>query len=110
MAKNPLVTTIIPTFRRPILVRRAIISALSQTLSDLRVSVYDNGSDDETEATVRDLQSIDSRIDYYRHPSNIGALNNFNFGLSRVESDYFSFLSDDDFLLPDFYELASAAL
>jgi glycosyltransferase involved in cell wall biosynthesis len=107
---NPLITTIIPTFRRPLLLRRAIISVLSQTLCDLRVCVYDNASNDETETTVRSLQSIDSRIDYYRHPLDIGAINNFNFGLGKVESKYFSFLSDDDFLLPDFYKLATPAL
>ena len=110
MSKNPLITTIIPTFRRPVLVRRAIVSVLSQTLCDLRVFVYDNASNDETETTVRVLQSIDPRIDYYQHSLNIGALNNFNFALGKVESKYFSFLSDDDFLLPDFYELATAAL
>src|ERR1035437_6506077 len=98
---NPLITTIIPTFRRPLLLRRAIISVLSQTLCDLRVCVYDNASNDETETTVRSLQSIDSRIDYYRHPLDIGAINHFNFGLGKVESKYFSFLSDDDFLLTE---------
>ena len=107
---NPLITTIIPTFRRPLLLRRAINSALSQTLCDLRVCVCDNASNDETETTVRALQSIDSRIDYYQHPLDIGAIKNFNFGLGKVESKYFSLLSDDDFLLPDFYKLATAAL
>ena len=48
----------------------------------------------------------DARVHYYRHSQNIGSFNNFNFGISRVDTPYFSVLSDDDVLLPDFYEKA----
>jgi len=50
--------------------------------------------------------SLDSRILYHRHTRNIGALPNFQFALSRVETPYFSLLSDDDLLLPGFYSTA----
>jgi len=39
-------------------------------------------------------------------PENIGALNNFNYGMERVNHPIFSFLSDDDILLPEFYQIA----
>ncbi|MEK7713004.1 MAG: glycosyltransferase, partial [Nitrospirota bacterium] len=39
MAVPPLITTIIPTYRRPKLLRRAIKSALNQTYPHLQVCV-----------------------------------------------------------------------
>lgn len=100
------ITTVIPTYRRPRLLRRAIQSVLAQTYSHVRVCVYDNASGDDTEAVVREMMRRDSRVKYHRHPRNLGPYGNFNYGMQRVETPYFSLLSDDDLLLPDFYRQA----
>ena len=105
-----MITTIIPTYRRPIFLRRAIKSVLEQKNASFQVCVYDNCSEDETEANVRELAKNDERVLYYRHSKNIGGLANFLHGMSRIETDFFSFLSDDDYLLPGFYQRALAAL
>ena len=101
---KPLITTIIPTYQRPKLLKRAILSVLNQTYPNFQVCVYDNASGDETGEVVKELAKKDSRVKYYCHSQNIGPVKNFNFGLSRVDTPYFSFLSDDDILLPNFYE------
>jgi GT2 family glycosyltransferase len=106
---GPLVTTIIPTYRRPAWVPRAIRSALDQTLGRVQVRVYDNASGDDTAEAVARVARGDSRVSYYRHPQNIGLFGNFRFGMSRVDTPFFSCLSDDDLLLPQFYELALRA-
>ena len=36
------ITTVIPTYRRPQLLRRAVASALTQTYPQVRVSIHDN--------------------------------------------------------------------
>ncbi len=107
---EPLITTIIPTYRRPRLLARAIRSVLRQTYPRYQVCVYDNASGDETPSVVAALAAQDRRVQYYRHDQNIGPLENFRFGLERVDTRYFSFLSDDDILLPQFYETTVAAL
>lgn len=106
MKKHPEITTIIPTYRRPRLLRRAIRSVLQQTYPHFRVCVYDNASGDATSEIAAEFMNADSRVYYRCHPRNIGSIANFNYGMSRVETDYFSLLSDDDILLPDFYETA----
>src|SRR5438105_3287010 len=63
---------VIPTYRRPGLLRRAVRSALAQTHSDLEVWVYDNASGDETEAVVAELAAVDARLHYHRHQHNLG--------------------------------------
>lgn len=110
MTAEPLITTIIPTYRRPRLLRRAIRSALDQSFRRVLVCVYDNASGDETSAVVADIARDDPRVRYYVHSRNIGAGLNFQFGHERVKTPFFSFLSDDDLLLPGFYESAMDAL
>lgn len=106
----PVVTAVIPTFRRAALLKRAIVSVLSQTRSELCVLVCDNASDDGTGEVVAELSRRDPRVIYHRHATNRGAYFNFQYGVDAVESEYFSILSDDDLLLPDLYRRAVAAL
>lgn len=106
----PQVTTILTTYRRPKLLRRAIASVLNQTYPAIRVLVLDDASGDETEEVVAAMAKRDSRVTYIRHETNIGMTPNWQFGLERVETPYFSFLSDDDLHLPGFYAAAIESL
>jgi hypothetical protein len=81
---------------------------MRQTYSDFRVCVYDNASGDETQAVVSEAAAGDPRVVYYRHAENIGGAGNFLFGMKRIDTPYFSFLSDDDVVLPHFFESAMA--
>ena len=54
----------------------------------------------------RTATARDPRISYSCHPSNVGGGANFLFGMRSVDTPYFSFLSDDDVLLPHFFETA----
>jgi glycosyltransferase involved in cell wall biosynthesis len=101
-----MITTIITTYQRPKLLKRAVNSVLNQTYPDFQVFVYDNGSDDETADLMKELTKKDTRIKYHRHPKNIGMMPNYKYALDRVDTPFFSFLSDDDFLLPNFFETA----
>lgn len=104
------ITTVIPTYRRPRMLARAIESVLAQTERRVQVRVYDNASGDETAATVAAIARRDPRVTYFRHERNIGLTANFMFGAGRIDTPYFSFLSDDDWLLPNFYAATLAAL
>src|ERR1017187_8035333 len=103
---EPVITTLIPTYQRARLLGRAIRSALGQTYPHLQVCVYDNASGDDTRETVRQLSSADPRVRYFCHAANIGAQKNFIEAMKRVDTPFFSILSDDDILLPRFYETA----
>src|SRR5438445_1098082 len=100
------ITTVIPTYRRPRLLQHAIRSAQAQTCRHIRIAVFDNASGDETPEVVRRLAADDPRIEYHCHDTNIGLLGNYNFGMRHVTTPYFSFLADDDILFPTFYEEA----
>ena len=83
---------------------------MTQTYRPLELWVYDNASGDETAAVVEEFVRRDPRVHYHRHDTNIGSIANFSYGLERVANPFFSILSDDDMLLPRFYETALDAL
>ncbi len=95
------VTVLIPTFNRVKLLRRAIASVTRQSYSEICIIVCDNASTDETELVVKELASIDNRIIYLKHQSNIGGLENFRYAFGLVKTPFFCVLSDDDFLTKD---------
>ena len=99
---NEQITIFIPTYKRPHFLKKAIESALNQTWKDLQVIVCDNASCDETPDVVSKLMREDARLKYVCHAENLGMLGNYHYCLSTVETEFFSFLSDDDLLLPHF--------
>ncbi len=107
---SPVVSVVLPTYCRARLLRRAIRSVLTQTYPYVQVCVYDNASTDDSSSVVAELARADHRIVYHRHSRNIGAAANFIYGLERVNTKYFSILSDDDILLPNLLESAVADL
>lgn len=107
-SNNPKITTNICTYRRPQMLRRAIESILNQTYQDFCICIYDNASEDDTPAVVAEFIKRDPRISYHCHSENIGLLANYSYAMKQVSTPFFSFLADDDLILPDFYRVALA--
>ena len=105
-----MITTIIPTYRRPKLLLRALRSAQQQNIPGHTILILDNASGDDTFDIIQKEAQRDPRIEIISHKTNIGALSNFIYGYNATKSQYFNFLSDDDLLLPNFYEKALSAL
>lgn len=94
----PCVSVVLPTFRRPDLVRSAVRDALSQTLLDIEVLVVVDGLDDET---VRVLSGIDDpRLRVLVPPRNLGNAGARNHGLDAARGAWVAFLDDDDAWAP----------
>ena len=92
--RQPLVSTVIPTYQRANLVARAIRSVLSQTVQDLEVIVVDDASTDDTKAAVAAVG--DTRVRYLRHEKNKGLPASRNTGIQAARGEYIAFLDDDD--------------
>lgn len=107
---HPIITTIIPTYRRPKLLQRAIKSVLNQTYPYFQICIYDNASGDETASVVAEMAQNDPRIKYHCHSENLGQIKNLIYGMEHVVTPFFSILADDDLLLPNFYKDAISNL
>lgn len=97
--KEPLVSAIIPTYKRSKLVTRAIRSVLNQTVQDIEIIVVDDASPDDTETAVLSVGS--SRVRYIRHDNNRGLPASRNTGIHAARGKFIAFLDDDDEWLPE---------
>lgn len=96
----PLVTIILPTYKRPELLKQALESALNQVdFEDYQIIIADNeGTDIRMETETARLVSCyqDEKILYYRHEKTINYKMDYAARLSR--SKWICFLHDDDIL------------
>src|SRR5258708_5087316 len=104
-----LVTTIIPVFNRPAMLREAVASVLAQTYRPLEIVIVDDGSTDDTPATARALADDHEEIRVI-HRTNGGAGAARESGRAAVQGEFIQHLDSDDLLLPRKFELQVAAL
>ena len=83
---NNKVTALMVTYRRPEFLRRAIMSVIGQTYSNLQLIIFDDASGDETKNVVKSLSKDDERIKYHCHQNNIGRLSNFRYAFESVDT------------------------
>ncbi len=101
MTKKPTVSVIIATYNRAGLIERSIESLFKQSFKDFEIIVVDDGSTDNTEEV---LLPHKDKIRYYRHKTNKGVCAAKNTGLDQIKGEWFTFLDDDDELLPNTLE------
>ena len=99
------ISIIIPAYNASKTVRRAVESALAQTLQDIEVWVVNDGSTDGTDAILDQLKCSDSRVNVI-HQSNQGAYMARLSALQRIKTPYFTFIDADDSVMPQTYETA----
>jgi glycosyltransferase involved in cell wall biosynthesis len=107
---SPLVSIGIPTFNRAPLLKRAIVSALAQDYPNIQLVIADNASTDDTEIVCMKYAKSDSRVKYFRQPSNRGPTQNFAEVLARASGKAFMWLADDDWLDPSYVRVCVEAL
>jgi len=90
----PLVSVVIPTYNRALLLSRAIKSVLNQTYLNFEIIVVDDCSTDSTESVVKGFH--DDRIRYIRHEKNQGASTARNNGIMASKGEYIAFQDSDD--------------
>lgn len=95
----PTVSVIIPTYNRACFLRSAIASVINQTFQDFEIIIVDDGSKDNTQSLVQELE--DERIRYVRHETNRGEAKARNTGVLNSSGEYIAFLDDDDEWFPD---------
>ena len=100
--QKPLVTIALPVYNGAETVAQVIESVLAQTHSNVQLVISDNASTDNTPDVCRRFAAQDSRVEYLRHATNVGLLNNFISAATRATGAYLRWIGDDDSLEPDF--------
>lgn len=100
-----LVSVVIPTYKRPDTLGRAINSVLAQTYGNIEVIVVDdNGNETQgRQLTEQFMQhyATNSKVKYIKHEINKNGSAARNSGIRASKGDYIMFLDDDDEFFSD---------
>jgi glycosyltransferase involved in cell wall biosynthesis len=108
MLSDPLVSILMPTYRRPHYLRQALASAVGQTYKNLQIIVRDNASGDQTAAVVRSFD--DPRIEFLQALQTGSAWENGRECIRRAKGKYRITLCDDDVLEETYVETLTSFL
>jgi glycosyltransferase involved in cell wall biosynthesis len=97
----PLVTVGVTCFNAAGTVAEAIGSALDQDWPNLEVVVVDDGSSDESEATIRGAMGEDPRVRFIRHGETRGYATALNTVIDAAAGEFIAVFDDDDISRPD---------
>ncbi len=102
---DSLVSVIIPTYKRPITLIRALNSVLKQTYSNVEVIVVDDNNPQTEDRLLTEnkmlLYKNNTRVHYIKHSHNRGGSAARNTGARSSKGKYIAFLDDDDEFLPN---------
>src|SRR5258708_32933603 len=92
---TPAISIILPTFNRLKYLRLAVDSVFAQTFADWELLIADDGSDEETRAYLKGLESLPRvKLIWLSHSGNPSAVRNA--ALRAARADYIAFLDSDD--------------
>lgn len=105
---TPLVSIVLPTYKRAHLLGQAMRSVLDQTHGNLELIVVDDNSPDDTAQVVAGFD--DPRVRYVRNDPNLKLPRALNRGFSLARGDYLTWTSDDNLFATNAIEKMLAAL
>lgn len=101
------VSVVVPTYRRTVELKRALLSLVAQDFNDFETIVVDDNADSDWCGKVKTLvESIaqahpDFKISYIRNEERCGSAESRNEGIRMAQGCYITFLDDDDEYLPN---------
>lgn len=97
---QPLVSVVLPTYKRPALILQAVNSVRQQTYTNWEIIIIDDNGEKTKSANDTKLvfESIEDKahIQYIQLPQNHGACAARNKGIELAKGKYIAFLDDDD--------------
>lgn len=99
------VSVIIPTYKRPDTIKRAVDSVINQTYQNVEVIVVDDNPPESEERkrtqTAMSEYKNNPKVSYILHPQNKNGSAARNTGLRNANGEFIMFLDDDDEFLPE---------
>lgn len=107
---NPLVSVVLPTYKRPAAANRAVTSVLNQTHRPIELIVIDDHSPQPVADTLQPIDADGVQVTTIRHEENRGGNAARNTGIEAATGEFIAFLDDDDEWLPEKLERQVAAI
>jgi GT2 family glycosyltransferase len=105
-----LVSTIVPVYNRPEMLREAVACVLAQTYRPIEVLIVDDGSTDETPRVAQELANAYPGVVQLIRQDNAGPGVARETGRRRARGEFIQYLDSDDWMHPLKFEKQVAAL
>jgi glycosyltransferase involved in cell wall biosynthesis len=105
-----LVSTVIPVYNRPEMLREAVASVLAQSHRPIEVIIVDDGSTDDTPRVAEELVRTHPGEIVFLRKSNSGPGPSREMGRQAARGEFLQYLDSDDLLRPRKFELQVQAL
>ena len=102
MVDAPKLSVLLTTYNGQRYIKETIVSILSQTYTNFKFLIINDGSKDNTEHVIHSFN--DDRIEYYRTEHN-GHISALNYGLAKCDTEFVSVIDHDDIALNNKLEL-----
>ena len=97
---EPLVSVVIPTYKRPTDLKRAVDSVLNQDYKNIEIIVVDDnnaGTSERAETeTLMEQYAENTKVKYLKHDKNRNGSAARNTGWKSAKGKYITYLDDDD--------------
>jgi glycosyltransferase involved in cell wall biosynthesis len=104
------VSVIVPNFNDADSLQSFVGSCLNQSLKPTEIIIIDDASTDHSRKVIENLCKRDRSIKVVYHKQNMGVIKSFNEGAKLATSEFIALRSANDFILPGFFEEATASL
>ena len=102
---NPKISVILSAYNEEKFIEKAIESVINQTLENIEILIFNDGSTDNTLNIINGYAKDDSRIRVFNQ-ENIGLGATRNRGMKEARGEYVTFLDGDDWFREDAFELS----
>lgn len=95
--KQPLISVVIPTYKRSGKLERAILSVEKQTYKNVEIIVVDDNAEfQDCRKTVEEIVKNHPKVRLIQNNKNLGGALSRNNGVKKSNGDFIAFLDDDD--------------
>ena len=94
-----MISVIIPTYNNDDELIKTVSNVCSQSYKDIEIIIIDDGSSNKTKDKILKLKN--SRIKYYKNPTNLGVSKSRIEGVRKSKGEYIAFIDDDDVWLDE---------
>lgn len=93
---DPLVSVALCTYNGAAYLKAQLETIVKQTYPRLEIVIVDDGSTDNTIQIIEEMQSVDSRIHFFRNEKNLGYNKNFEMAFSLCHGNFIAIADQDD--------------
>ncbi|MGL4677436.1 MAG: glycosyltransferase family 2 protein, partial [Brevinema sp.] len=98
-----LLSIIVPVYNTEPYLRECLDSLINQKYTNIEIIIVNDCSPDNSDTIIQEYLQRDPRIQYIKHPQNLGLGGARNTGITHAKGEWITFIDSDDYIDLDTY-------